>query len=287
MVSTSKYVIGRLSLSDGTIVSGFSFGKEIPTNGEVVFNTGMVGYPEALTDPSYRGQILCLTFPLVGNYGVPGWDVDPALGLPKHFESDKIHIRALIVNSYTEEYSHWNAQMSLGKWLKENNIPALFGIDTRALTKKLREEGTMLGRIDFEPVSSPEFIDPATVNLVAEVSIKQPRVFNEHGSPSVLAYDCGMKYNIIRCLVELGVRLTVVPYDFEMTREVYDKFDGIFISNGPGNPEMARATIEQVKKAMAFGNERRKLREEGQEGRHVVTKPIFGICLGNQSEFKT
>jgi carbamoyl-phosphate synthase small subunit len=119
-------------------------------NGEVVFNTGMVGYPEALTDPSYRGQILVLTFPLVGNYGVPGDDVDVATGLRKHFESDAIHIRGLIVSGYTEAYSHWNARCSLGDWLKENNIPALYGVDTRALTKKLRECGTMLGKIEFE-----------------------------------------------------------------------------------------------------------------------------------------
>jgi carbamoyl-phosphate synthase small subunit len=287
VVSTSKYPTGRLSLQDGTTITGFSFGAETSVDGEVVFNTGMVGYPEALTDPSYRGQILVLTFPLVGNYGVPGWEKDDLLGLPKHFESDKIHIRAMIVSGYTEEFSHWNAKMSLGAWLKENNIPGLFGVDTRYLTKKLREEGTILGRLDFSPASPGiplKFTDPSSANLVAEVSTKEPRVFNEKGFPHIVAYDCGMKYNIIRTLVQHGVKLTVVPYDFEMTKERYAEFDGIFVSNGPGNPEMARATIEQVKLAMEFGRERRKLREEGMEGPAVRTKPIFGICLGNQSK---
>lgn len=221
----------------------------------------------------------------MGNYGVPGWETDDLLKLPKHFESEQIHIRGLIVSGYTEAYSHWNAKMSLGAWLKENNIPALFGVDTRFLTKKLREEGTLLGRIDFGkevPFEQLTFKDPADSNLVAEVSTKQRRVFNETGSPKILAYDCGMKYNIIRTLVERGVRLEMVPYDFEMTAEVYDSFDGIFVSNGPGNPEMARATITQLERAMAFGEERRLLRERGVEGRTVRTKPIFGICLGNQ-----
>jgi len=289
VVSTSNYPTGWLSLSDGTTITGFSFGAETAVDGEVVFNTGMVGYPEALTDPSYRGQILVLTFPLVGNYGVPGWDKDDLLSLPKYFESHTIHIRALIISGYTEEYSHWNAKCSLGQWLKENNIPGLFGVDTRFLTKKLREQGTMLGRIDFTPTAPGQtltFNDPAQVNLVAEVSIKEPCVYNEAGSPHVLAFDCGMKYNIIRTFVEHGVKLTVVPFDFELTADRYDEFDGIFVSNGPGNPEMARATINQIKKAMEFGEARRKLREQGEEGRHVRVKPIFGICLGNQSKLR-
>lgn len=272
---------------DGTTVTGFSFGAETPITGEVVFNTGMVGYPEALTDPSYRGQILVLTFPLVGNYGVPGWEKDDIFDLPKHFESEHIHIRGLIVSGYTEEFSHWNAKCSLGTWLRENNIPGLFGVDTRFLTKKIRGEGVLLGRIDFTPIEPGQklqFEDPNTSNLVAEVSIKEPRVFNDKGSPNVLAYDCGIKYNIIRTMVALGVRLTVVPFDFELTEERYKSYDGIFISNGPGNPEMAQATIENLQKAMRFGEERRALREQGEEGGHTKTKPIFGICLGNQGK---
>jgi carbamoyl-phosphate synthase small subunit len=300
VVSTSEYSQGWLSLNDGTILTGFSFGAEAFANGEVGFNTGMVGYPEALTDPSYAGQILVLTFPLVGNYGVPPWDVDSILGLPKYFESNKIHIRALIVSGYTEDYSHWNATMSLGQWLKSNGIPGLFGIDTRFLTKKLREKGTMLGRVDFTPIQpgqALEFANPADVNLVAEVSIKESKVYNGNGHPHILAYDCGMKNNIIRCLVEHGVKLTVVPYDFELTEKIYDSIHGIFISNGPGNPEMAQATIEQLKSAMRFGDEKRKLREEerrayeenkgedknyGAKNVDFRTRPIFGICLGNQ-----
>ncbi|KAH9248346.1 carbamoyl-phosphate synthase, large subunit [Batrachochytrium salamandrivorans] len=282
VVSTSEHQAGYLNLSNGIKVAGFSFGATQEMTGEVVFNTGMVGYPEALTDPSYRGQILVLTFPLVGNYGVPGWDLDEDVGLPKNFESKEIHIRGLIVSGYTEEHSHWNAQMSLGKWLADNGIPALFGVDTRFLTKILREEGSLLGRIAFEDVNKP-FEDPCLTNLVREVSVKEPVVYNPTGYPSILAYDCGMKYNIIRTFVrDHNVKLTVVPFDFEMTKDRYDEFDGIFISNGPGNPEMVQETITSIKKCLAFGQERKQLRAQGVSGNASRVKPIFGICLGNQ-----
>jgi carbamoyl-phosphate synthase large subunit/carbamoyl-phosphate synthase small subunit len=277
-----------LTLSDGTKIGGFSFGARNASAGEVVFNTGMVGYPEALTDPSYRGQILVLTFPLQGNYGVPDNATDPVLNLPKFYESNEIHIRGLVVCGYTRDYSHWNAHMSLGEWLSKAGIPAIFGVDTRALTKKLREHGTMLGKIEFEGLDV-DFQDPSALNLVAEVSIKVPRTFKpapdakKRTNFKVLAFDCGIKFNIIRTLViDQGVELTVVPYDFPMTEQVYNEFDAIFISNGPGNPEMATSTINALRTAMEFGESRKLARSQGVEGRMSRTKPIFGICLGNQ-----
>jgi carbamoyl-phosphate synthase/aspartate carbamoyltransferase len=246
------------------LINGFSFGANAPVSGEVVFNTGMVGYPEALTDPSYAGQILVLTFPLIGNYGVPSMDEKDRHGLPTHFESDKIHIKGLIVADYSQQHSHWNARSSLGEWLSEHNVPALFGVDTRMLTKKIREHGVILGRIDVNG-DSVEMIDPMKTNLVAQVSTKEVRVFNKGKGPRIIAFDCGMKYNIIRFLAEQEFELMVVPYDYDLAKSGTD-FDGLFISNGPGDPTMAQSTIETLKWAIALEK----------------PKPIFGICLGNQ-----
>ncbi|OAO15859.1 carbamoyl-phosphate synthase small subunit [Blastocystis sp. ATCC 50177/Nand II] len=255
---------GKLVLADGTVFEGLSFGAPVSKSGEVVFNTGMVGYPESLTDPSYRGQILVFTFPMMGNYGVPGDELDE-WGLPKYFESSDIHVAGVIVADYSWEYSHWAAKKSLSEWLKvslEHNIPALYGIDTRMLTKKIREKGSLLGKIEF--VGQPVAIeDPNLRNLVAEVSLKVPRVFNAGKSPRIVAVDCGIKNNIIRCLCQQEVQVTVVPFDYDLKAHAAE-YDGIFISNGPGNPEMAQATIEQLKWAI------------------TTDIPIFGICLGNQ-----
>ena len=166
----------KLILENGDVFEGFSFGAERSISGEVVFSTGMVGYPESLTDPSYKGQILVLTYPLIGNYGVPGFEKEN--GLLKNFESDKIHVQALVVSDYSFEYSHWNAKKSLSEWLREENIPAMYGIDTRKLTKILREKGTMLGKIIFED-QDVELYDPNEVDLVKEVTIKSQIVYNE------------------------------------------------------------------------------------------------------------
>jgi|EP00670_Eutreptiella_braarudii_P007508 carbamoyl-phosphate synthase/aspartate carbamoyltransferase len=256
---------GTLVLEDGSEFDGFSFGYEGGIAGEVVFNTGMVGYPESLTDPSYRGQILVITFPLVGNYGVPNSDLDE-YGLPRRFESDEIHVAGLIIASYSEEHSHWDAARSLGTWLKDSKIPALAGLDTRMLTKKIREKGAMLGKIQFAG-ETLGFSNPNERNLVAEVSGKK-RVFKapnpDAGNvPRILAIDCGMKYNITRLLVSHNVHLTVVPYDYDIFQE---EWDGLFISNGPGDPSMCQVTIDNIRKAINLPN----------------PKPIFGICLGNQ-----
>ncbi|KAG8993412.1 hypothetical protein FRB94_010815 [Tulasnella sp. JGI-2019a] len=310
-----------LELADGTRYEGISFGASGKSvSGECVFQTGMVGYTESLTDPSYSGQILVLTYPLIGNYGVPARDVAATLkDLTLEFESSKIHIAALVVGYYSEEFSHFLAASSLGAWLKENDVPAIYGVDTRALTKRIREKGSMLGRLllskrnttatssllpltDISRVTDPRsrapsssserwkedlidvpWMDPNQVNLVAKVSITEPKLYTQenvpvratsqsHTHPSgralrVLALDVGMKYNQIRCFTSRGVELKVVPwdYDFIANKEAYD---GLFISNGPGDPTMLEATIQRL--------------------RHILSlpvselKPVFGICLGHQ-----
>src|SRR3989338_3595975 len=173
----------KLVLEDGSIFPGFSFGAEKSISGEVVFSTGMVGYPESFTDPSYGGQILCLTYPLIGNYGVPSDEKD-SYGLPKHFESGKVHIRGLVVSEYSFEYSHWNAKKSLAEWLKENNVPAIFDVDTRELTKKLREKGAMLGKIVIND-KDIDFYDPNKFDIVREVSVKKPIIYDSINNKSI------------------------------------------------------------------------------------------------------
>ena len=247
----------RLKLEDGNTFEGYSFGYEGSTAGEVVFNTAMTGYPESLTDPSYRGQILVLTYPIVGNYGVPHETEEN--NMFRFFESHALHISALIISDYSDEYSHWNAEKSLGEWLTDKKIPGIFGIDTRMLTKVLREKGSMLGKIIFDD-NEPEWYDPNLVNLVEQVSIQKKEVYGS-GKYKILLIDCGVKFNIIRYLLERDTTVIRVPYDHDITEEEYD---GLFISNGPGDPKQCTATIEQLSKA--YGKE----------------KPIFGICLGNQ-----
>uniref|UniRef100_A0A8C2ITP9 Multifunctional protein CAD n=1 Tax=Cyprinus carpio TaxID=7962 RepID=A0A8C2ITP9_CYPCA len=229
-----------------------------------VFQTGMVGYPEALTDPSYKSQILTLTYPLIGNYGVPE-DEDGEFGLSKWFESSKIHAAALIVGELSENPSHWSSAKSLDQWLREQGIPGLEGVDTRCLTKKIREKGTMLGKLVVEGTSASDvpFDNPDTRNLVKEVSMKEPKVFNPEGTVRITAIDCGIKYNQIRCLCQRGARVTVVPWDYPLDS---NEFDGLFISNGPGNPEYCKETVENIRKVACMEN----------------PKPVFGICLGHQ-----
>ena len=250
----------QLILKDGSVFIGYSFGMERSASGEVVFNTGMVGYPETLTDPSYRGQILVLSYPLIGNYGIP--DAEVTNGLLKHFESNKIHLQGLVISDYSDEYSHWNAVKSLGRWLKEHNVPAIYGVDTRAITKNIRKHGVMSGKLVIEnddPLKI-KFDDPNNRNLVVEVSTKEKSIYGK-GKIQILLIDCGSKNNITRCLLKRDATVIKVPWDYDITNE---KYDGLLISNGPGNPLKYRTIINTVKKAL--GN----------------NKPIFGICLGNQ-----
>ncbi|CAB1117947.1 unnamed protein product [Ectocarpus sp. CCAP 1310/34] len=257
-----------LTLEDGTVLHGYSFGADVSVAGEVVFSTGMVGYAESLTDPSYKGQMLTLTYPMIGNYGVPDRSLRDEYGLAKHFESDKIHASALLVQDYSHHYSHWEATSSLGDWLREEGIPAIGGIDTRHLTKKIRDKGAMLGKLEVEGGGEvASFSDPNKRNLVAEVSITEPRVYGKGNPIKVLAVDCGVKNNIIRLLCKKGAEVTLVPWDYDLSADAHE-FDGIFLSNGPGDPTMCVSTVKQMEKIIAL------------EGDDI--KPIFGICMGNQ-----
>lgn len=248
----------KLILEDGTTFEGKSFGYDASTSGEVVFNTAMTGYPESLTDPSYEGQILVTTYPILGNYGVPPRREKDDVS--EFYESDHIHARAIIAQDYSWEHSHWQADRSLSEWLREEKIPAIYGIDTRALTKHLREKGSMLGKIVIEGTEDVDFYNPNLENLVGKVSCKQVE-YHGSGDKTVVLVDCGTKHNIIRCLTRRGVKVVRVPWDYDFTTI---PFDGLFISNGPGNPEMAETTAMNIRKAFA------------------LDKPICGICMGNQ-----
>lgn len=250
-----------LVLQNGKVLHGRSFGYDAAASGEVVFSTAMVGYPESLTDPSYSGQILCVSYPLIGNYGIPSRETD-ADGLSVNFESEHIHVRGLIISDYSEKYSHWDAKMSLGEWLEEEKIPGICGIDTRELTKMIREEGAMLGKIVPEgcDTESIDFYNPNEENQVALVSCKEVITYGS-GDKTVVLVDCGVKHQILRCLVQRGVRVIRVPWDYDFNTL---EWDGLFISNGPGNPGLCGTAVEHIRKAL-----------QGD-------KPVCGICMGNQ-----
>ena len=249
-----------LRLEDGREFTGWSFGFEGPSQGEIVFSTAMVGYPESLTDPSYSGQILCVSFPLVGNYGIPEEQLD-AEGLCTRFESERIHVRGLVISDYSEKYSHWDAAKSLDQWLKEQRIPGICGIDTRALVQLLRDEGAKLGAIVPEGFPVPTtFADPNLENQVALVSCREVKRYGS-GKKRVVLVDCGVKHQIIRCLTSRGVEVTRVPWDNDFNQL---EWDGLFVSNGPGNPALCETTVRHLQVAL-----------QGD-------KPIFGICMGNQ-----
>jgi len=256
-----------LTLSDGTTFRGMSFGFPVDTDGEVVFSTGMVGYPETLTDPSYRGQILVLTYPLIGSYGVPSATATDA------FESDRIQVRGLIVQDYVSTFSHWSATRSLADWLSEHHIPAMTGVDTRALVTHLRDHGVMLGCMRTVPDGGDQgapavMTDPNTRNLVAEVSCTAPCWYRTptrtHGTPpAVLLVDCGTKRGIIRAFTARGVDVYCVPWDHDIANDPTPVM-GIIVSNGPGDPSKVGATIAQLR-GLLRGD-----------------RPILGICLGAQ-----
>jgi len=262
-----------LVLQDGTKFKGKSFGYEQSAVGEVVFNTAMMGYPESLTDPSYAGQLLTLTYPLVGNYGVPPFTIEDN-GIATFMESDRIYAKAIIVSDYSEAYSHWNAKESLGDWLKREHVPGVTGIDTRALTKVLREHGVMMGRLVFENIGNIDNLrsldnqdsigdlDYGTINWVERVSCKDVVRYNEGAGRKVVLVDCGVKNNIIRCLIRRGVEVIRVPWNYDYTEM---DFDGLFLANGPGDPDRCVAAVEILQKQMSRSR-----------------KPICGICMGNQ-----
>ena len=283
----------RLVLEDGTVFDGYAAGSQTSTAGEVVFATGMVGYDLSLTDPSYAGQILTFTYPLIGNWGV----------LPKEYwESDKIQVAGIVVSDLTTKPSHWQSQKTLNDWLKEEGIPAIYEIDTRKLTQILRDRGTMLGKIIYDD-QDIDFYDPNAENLVARVSpktisIHRPEVrsmnqesrsknlnskFMIHNSINIGLLNCGAKRNIIRSLTSRGATVYDLPWNLDPFTSMHTpgvrkdksrhtpgvnqvdlRLDGLIVSNGPGDPKIARESIAVIKKAL-----KKKI-------------PIFGICLGNQ-----
>ena len=256
---------GKLILKDGSIFTGDSFGYEQANSGELVFSTGMVGYPESLTDPSYEGQILVCTYPIIGSYGVPE---------KKYWESDRIHVSGLIVSQYIDTPSHFQSKITLGEWLKKEKIPGLVIPDTRYLTKKLRDEGAQLAKIIFDTSASlsMNFDDPNKKNLVDLVSIKKvtkeyylthDRGQDNKNVKTIVLIDCGTKKNIARSLLIRGVKVITVPWNYDIFL-LKEKIDGVIISNGPGDPKMADVTIKTVKKIM------------------IKKIPLLGICLGNQ-----
>ena len=273
----SKKVI--LRLSDGSEFYGTSFGYEKPVAGEVVFNTAMMGYPESLTDPSYAGQMMALTYPLVGNYGVPDFSIEEN-GLATFMESDKIYASAIIVSDYSEEYSHWNGRETLADWLKREQVPGITGIDTRQLTKVLREHGVMMGQILFEDMEEPQ-AEYEGVNFVAQVSCKDIINYQPTSEPigkRVVLVDCGVKHNIIRSLLTRGVEVVRVPWDYDFNQLDKDGqfgFDGLFLANGPGDPDTCAKAVENIRTFMR--NEEQRTGCDAQK-----IRPIMGICMGNQ-----
>ena len=286
----------RLVLEDGTTFQGFSFGYEKAVAGEVVFNTAMMGYPESLTDPSYAGQLMALTFPLVGNYGVPEFRMEEN-GLPTFMESDKIYASAIIVSDYSEQFCHWNGKETLADWLKREERPGITGIDTRELTKVLREKGSMLGRIVFDEEETQDFGQYEGINFVAEVSCNRILTYNPDeyceplnrlpedampivkakGKKRVVLVDCGVKANILRCLLNRGIEVIRVPWDYDfnqLDKEGELGFDGLFLANGPGDPDTCSITVENIKTFLA--------KEAERANQQADVRPIMGICMGNQ-----
>lgn len=252
---------GVLVLEDGSFWHGQGFGALGKVSGEVVFNTGMVGYPESITDPSYWGQILVQTYPLIGNYGIA----------PRNFESPRPKIQGFVVSELCSAPSHVTSKMPLDEWLKENGIPGLYGVDTRALTKKLRTQGVMLGILKtFEGEHSDlleevkTIPDPNQRNLPAEVTCSKPTIYNSRGKKTLVLIDCGLKWNILRCLLRRKVRVIRVPADTDFKKIIDYSPQGVVISNGPGDPQRCGKTIETVRRIL---------------GQNL---PILGICLGNQ-----
>lgn len=262
-----------LLLEDGTVFQGVGFGAEIEVSGEVVFNTSMYGYPELLTDPSYYDQIVVMTYPIIGSYGVPSRSLSDQHGLPLHFESDSVKVKGYAVHSLSNP-SHWSSERTLQDWLESENVPGISGIDTRALTRKLRTNGTMLGTLK---VTSGELgleqgerglkkmQDPNQYDLVRHVSPTQPISYMRNNGTSIVIVDCGAKFGIVRELLAKGVSVVRVPYDYSLDQILAYNPHGIVISNGPGDPAKCEKTIETTGQII-----------------NDTKLPVMGICLGSQ-----
>lgn len=262
-----------LILEDGSSFSGYGFGASNRVSGEVIFSTSMVGYTEALTDPSYKGQILTLTYPLVGNYGVPPREHE--FGIMKYFESENIQVSGLVIHELCTRPSHWLSTKTLDEWLMEENVPGIHGIDTRRLTKKLRAKGVMLGTLqvyeeneepDLEKLSNEvkKAKDPNQANLVQDVTVKEPIRYEVSGKRTVVLIDCGVKHGILRNILRLEADIVRVPYNFSAEEILEYNPKGVVLSNGPGDPKKCVKTTECVRRLVA---------EE---------VPTMGICLGTQ-----
>ena len=275
-ISTKKSIhakkFGKLIFDDGTVLDGEGFGYSTTVFGEIVFNTGMVGYTEALTDQSYKGQILTLTYPLVGNYGVPDPEVKDEDGIPKYFEADEIQARGLVIHELSHTASHWNLSMTLDEWMHNEKIPGIAEIDTRALTKKLRTSGVMMAalvvsdtEIDVEAVKKQlsEATNYNSEQFMDSVSTKEEKVYGNE-EQTVVVIDTGAKFAIIRNVRELGYKVVVVPWDTSYEKIMSYNPKGIVLSSGPGDPQNCPATIETTKKLIENN------------------VPTLGICLGAQ-----
>jgi len=259
-------------LEDGTVIPGNGFGVQGEFSGEVVFNTGMVGYTESLTDPSYRGQILLQTYPLIGNYGVPPRSLADPQGVPLNFESDRIQVEGYAIARLEDRPSHWSNSTTLGSWLEGEGIPGIEGIDTRELTKRLRTKGTMLGILAAGEMADEEGLklkakripDPNARDLAGEASVKEPVVHNRGGRTVIVVIDCGMKYGILRSLLARGVCVVRVPSKASQAEIEGYRPAGVLVSNGPGDPKRCAGAIRTVRGLLEGG------------------MPLMGICLGNQ-----
>ena len=258
---------GYLILQDGTKFEGELFGSESVSDGEVVFSTAMVGYEQSLTDPSFKGQILTFTYPMIGNYGIPSEERDE-YGILKYFEGEEISVRGVVVCEYSKGFSHYRGTQSFHDWLAEKGVSGISGIDTRALTEHLRENGSQLGQIIPEGHELPDFStvsDPNTRNLVEEVSVQERKVFTpENKTHKVAVFDFGIKNNQIREFLRRGIEVVQLPWDSDITNGE-EQFDGVFFSNGPGNPETIAPVVSKNVKYALDNN-----------------IPLWGICLGNQ-----
>lgn len=259
-------------LEDGSIFNGIGFGHPNEIVGEVVFNTGMVGYTETLTDPSYFGQILCMTYPLVGNYGVPSMETKDEYGLPKYFESDKIQVKGLLIHNLSSVASHWSCIKTLDQWLNEEKIPGIYGIDTRELTKKLRIKGVMMGVMSVSESSIDELRLPELIksdkyegqNFLSQVSINNPEEYGDRSRDCIVLLDTGTKYSIIRNILRIGYKVIRLPWNTPYEKIISYKPKGVVISNGPGDPKVCQTPIKTATNLIQ---------------RSI---PTLGICLGNQ-----
>lgn len=259
-------------LEDGSIFNGIGFGHPNEIVGEVVFNTGMVGYTETLTDPSYFGQILCLTYPLVGNYGVPSKEIKDECGLPKYFESDRIQVKGLLIHDLSSVASHWSCIKTLDQWLNEEKIPGIYGIDTRELTKKLRIKGVMMGAMSVSELSIDDLRLSKLIksgsyegqNFLSQVSIDKPQEYGDRNMDCIVLLDTGTKYSIIRNIMRIGYRVIRLPWDAPFEEIISYKPKGVVISNGPGDPKVCKTTIKTATNLIERST------------------PTLGICLGNQ-----